>query len=296
MTQLREVALLLALPMALGAQNYDTIQVRSQALRGGVYMLTGAGGNIALSVGADAAFIIDDQYAPLSNKILAAIKAITPLPVKFVMNTHWHFDHTGGNENMGKAGAILVAHDNVRKRLSADQFVEFLKRAEKAAPPVALPVVTFTDSIAFHVNGEELVAFHVPKAHTDGDAIVHFTKANVIHMGDTYVRYGYPFVDISSGGNVSGIVTAADRALAVCNADTKVIPGHGAVADCGSLKTYRDMIATIRDRVAAAIRAGKSLDAIKAEKPTAEFDAKVGGTFVSPDQFVEFTYRSLGGK
>ncbi|MEK7403400.1 MAG: MBL fold metallo-hydrolase [Gemmatimonadota bacterium] len=296
MTQLREVALLLALPMALGAQNYDTIQVRSQALRGGVYMLTGAGGNIALSVGADAAFIIDDQYAPLSNKILAAIKAITPLPVKFVMNTHWHFDHTGGNENMGKAGAILVAHDNVRKRLSADQFVEFLKRAEKAAPPVALPVVTFTDSIAFHVNGEELVAFHVPKAHTDGDAIVHFTKANVIHMGDTYVRYGYPFVDISSGGNVSGIVTAADRALAVCNADTKVIPGHGVVADCGSLKTYRDMIATIRDRVAAAIRAGKSLDAIKAEKPTAEFDAKVGGTFVSPDQFVEFTYRSLGGK
>ena len=288
--------MLMALPAALAAQNFDTIQVRAQALRGGVYMLTGAGGNIGLSVGSDAAFLIDDQYAPLSAKILAAIKAITPLPVKFVVNTHWHFDHSGGNENMGKAGAILVAHDNVRKRLSSDQFVEFLKRTEKASPAAALPVVTFTDSITFHINGDELIAFHVPPAHTDGDVIVHFAKANVIHMGDLYVRYGYPFVDMSSGGNVSGIIGAADRALAVCNPETKVIPGHGAVADCAALKAYRDMIATIRDRVATAMRAGQSLDAIKAAKPTAEFDAKVGGTFVNPDQFVEFTYRSLGGK
>jgi len=292
----RHALFLFALPALLAAQNFDTIQVKAQPLRGGVYMLTGSGGNIGLSVGTDAAFVIDDQYAPLSAKILAAIKAITPLPVRFVVNTHWHFDHTGGNENMGNAGAILVAHENVRKRLSADQFIEFLRRTEKAAPPAALPAVTFTDSITFHINGDDLVAFHVPPAHTDGDVIVHFAKANVIHMGDVFVRYGYPFVDLSTGGNVSGIVSAADRVLAVCNPETKVIPGHGAVADCATLKAYRDMIATIRDRVSAAMRAGKSLDAIKAAKPTADFDARVGGTFVNADQFVEFTYRSLGGK
>jgi glyoxylase-like metal-dependent hydrolase (beta-lactamase superfamily II) len=293
---LRRLTMLLALPAALAAQNFDSVQVKAQLLRNGVYMLTGSGGNIGLSVGPDGAFIIDDQFAPLSTKILAAIKAITPLPVKFVVNTHWHFDHTGGNENMGRAGAMLVAHDNVRKRMSTDQFLEFMKRAEKAAPAIALPVVTFTESITFHINGDDLEAVHVPPAHTDGDAIVHFARANVIHMGDTYVRYGYPLVDLSSGGNVGGMVTAADRALSFCNADTKVIPGHGEVADCATLKSYRDMIATIVERVSAAMRAGKSLDAIKASKPTAEFDAKLGGTFVSPDQFVEFTYRSLGGK
>ena len=293
---LRRLTILLALPASLAAQNFDSVQVKAQLLRNGVYMLSGSGGNIGLSVGPDGAFIIDDQFAPLSAKILAAIKAITPLPVKFVFNTHWHFDHTGGNENMGKSGAMLVAHDNVRKRMSADQFLEFMKRAEKAAPAIALPVVTFTESITFHINGDDLEAVHVPAAHTDGDAIVHFARANVIHTGDTYVRYGYPFVDLSSGGNVGGMVNAADRALSFCNADTKVIPGHGDVANCAMLKRYRDMIATIVERVSAAMRAGKSLDAIKASKPTAEFDATVGGTFVSPDQFVEFTYRSLGGK
>ena len=295
-TVLRSLTILLALPTALAAQNFDSVQVKAQLLRNGVYMLTGSGGNIGLSVGPDGAFIIDDQFAPLTGKILATIKTITPLPVKFVVNTHWHYDHTGGNENMGKAGAMLVAHDNVRKRMSAGQFLDFLKRTAQAAPAIALPVITFSESITFHINGDDLEAVHVPPAHTDGDAIVRFARANVIHMGDTYVRYGYPFVDLSSGGNVGGLVHAADRALRFCNADTKVIPGHGDVADCAMLKSYRDMIATIRDRVSAAMRAGRSLDAIKASKPTAEFDAKVGGTFVSPDQFVEFTYRSLGGK
>jgi cyclase len=178
------LALLTMLPCELAAQNFDTITVKVMPLRGGVYMLTGSGGNIGLSVGDDAAFVVDDQFAPLTPKILAAIATVTSKPVRFVVNTHWHFDHTGGNENMGKTGAVLVAHDNVRKRMSTDQFIEFFKRAEPAAPRGALPIVTFNDSTTFHLNGDDIVAFHVQPAHTDGDVVVHFTKANVIHMGE----------------------------------------------------------------------------------------------------------------
>lgn len=288
--------LLVLAPGLLFAQQWDTIAVKATALRGGVYVITGFGGNIGLSIGSDAAFLVDDQYAPITPKLIAAVARVTPQPIRFVVNTHWHFDHTGGNENMGKAGALLVAHDNVRRRMSTDQFIEFFKRSEPAAAPGALPVITFTDSVTFHVNGDDLVAFHVPPAHTDGDVIVHFTRANVIHMGDVFVNDRYPFVDLSSGGNANGIITAADRALAVCNSETKVIPGHGSVADCETLRAYRDMVATVRDRVRAAMRDGKSLDAIKAAKLTADFDATHRSGSVNGDQFVEFTYRSLGGK
>ena len=296
---IRRVALLALcalFPSAVAAQNFDTVTIRSVQLRGGVYALFGSGGNMGLSVGDDATFLVDDQFAPLTPKIVAAIGAITPKPVKFVINTHWHFDHTGGNENMGKAGVLIVAHDNVRKRMSTDQFIEFFKRAEPAAPRSALPVITFDDSITFHLNGDDVVAFHVPPAHTDGDVIVHFTNANVIHMGDTFITGRYPFVDLSSGGNVNGFVTAADRALTICNSETKIIPGHGALSDCEGLRGWRDMIATVRERVRVAMRDGKSLDAIKAAKLTADFDGTHKGGSVSADQFVEFIYRSLGGK
>jgi glyoxylase-like metal-dependent hydrolase (beta-lactamase superfamily II) len=290
-------ALIQLIPSALLAQQgLDTVTVKVISLHGGVYVLTGSGGNMGLSVGDDAAFLVDDQFAPLTTKVLAAIATVTPKPVRFVVNTHWHFDHTGGNENLGKTGALLVAHDNVRKRMSMEQFIEFLKRTEPAAPRGALPVVTFNDSMTFHLNGDDIVAFHVPPAHTDGDVLVHFARSNVIHMGDTFVVGRYPFVDLSSGGNANGIITAADRALAVCNADTKVIPGHGAaVSDCKTLREYRDMVATIRDRVRAAMRDGKSLDAIKAANLTADYDATHRGS-VSGDNFVEFMYRSLAGK
>ena len=292
---IRHALVLALLPAALAAQpNFDTVTVRVNAVRGGVYMLTGVGGNIGLSVGDDAAFVIDDQFAPLSAKILAAIATVTSKPVRFVVNTHWHGDHTGGNENMGRAGAVLVAHDNVRKRMSTGQLVEFFNRTDPPAAPAALPVVTFNDSTTFHVNGDDIVAFHVPPAHTDGDVVIHFTKANVIHMGDTFMVNRFPFVDLSSGGNAAGVVMAADRALAVCNTETKVIPGHGPLTDCAGLRTYRDMVATIRERVRAAMRQGKSLDAIKAAKPAAEFEARMSGpSNVSADQFVEFMYRSL---
>jgi glyoxylase-like metal-dependent hydrolase (beta-lactamase superfamily II) len=241
------------------------------------------------------AFLVDDQFAPLTPKVMAAVATVTSNPIRFVVNTHWHFDHTGGNENLGKAGALLVAHDNVRKRMSTDQFIELLKRSQPASPPGALPVVTFNDSVTFHLNEDDVVAFHVAPAHTDGDVIVHFTKANVFHMGDVFITTGYPFVDLSSGGNVNGFIAAVDRVLGLCDADTKIIPGHGAVSDCTALRAYRDDVYTIRERVRAAMAAGKGLDAIKAAKLTADYDARYSKGFINGDLFVESVYRSLGG-
>ena len=291
---LRRALLLALVPAIAGAQtNFDTIQVRSQALRGGVYMLTGAGGNIGLSVGDDGAFIVDDQYAPLTPKILAAIGAITSKPIRFVVNTHWHGDHTGGNENVGKTGAVIVAHNNVRKRMSVEQFNEVFNRRTPPSPAGALPVVSFSDSITFHWNGDDLVAFHIPPAHTDGDAIVHFSKADVVHMGDTFFATGYPFVDVSSGGNVNGIIGVADRVLAMCKPNTIVIPGHGPVSNCENLREYRNMVASIRDKVRAEMQKGRTLEQLKAAGLTADYDAKWGRGFIQPPVFVELVYRSL---
>ncbi|HMC56768.1 MAG TPA: MBL fold metallo-hydrolase [Gemmatimonadaceae bacterium] len=290
--------LILLVPAVLSAQqNFDTVTVKTQALRGGVYMLTGAGGNMGLSVGSDATFLVDDQFAPLTPKIQAAIAAITQAPVRFVINTHWHGDHVGGNENFGNAGALLVAHDNVRKRMSVEQFSKLFNRTTPASPAGALPVVTFTDSLTFHINGDDLVALHVPPAHTDGDVVVHFTKADVIHMGDTFMTAGsYPLVDIESGGNVNGFVSAADAALAVCGPQTMVIPGHGPLTDCNGLRDWRNMIANVREKVAAEMKRGRTLDQLKAANLTAQYDAKWNNGFIKAPQFVEMVFRSLGGK
>ena len=291
---LRRALLLALLPAIAGAQtNFDTIQVRAQALRGGVYMLVGAGGNIGLSVGEDAAFIVDDQYAPLTPRIIAAVAAITNKPIRFVVNTHWHGDHTGGNENVGKAGALIVAHNNVRKRMSVEQFNDVFNRRTPASPAGALPVVTFNDSVSFHINGDEMVAFHIPPAHTDGDAVIHFTRADVVHMGDTFFATGYPFVDVSSGGHVNGVIGVADRVLAMCKPTTIVIPGHGPVSNCENLREYRNMVAAVRDRVRAEMQKGRTLEQLKAAGLTADYDAKWGRGFIQPAMFVELVYRSL---
>ena len=294
---IRHGLILTLAPALLFAQaNFDTVTVKATALRGGVYVITGAGGNIGLSVGSDAAFLVDDQFAPLTPKIIAAVRGVTPQPVRFVVNTHWHGDHSGGNENMGKAGALLIAHDNVRTRMSTDQFNDFFKMATKASPPGALPVVTFNDSVTFHINGDDLVAFHIAPAHTDGDVFVHFTKADVIHMGDTFFTIGYPFVDLSSGGSINGMIGAADRAQAMCTSQTIVIPGHGPVTNCAELKSWRDMLVTIRDRVRVEIGRNRTLDQIKSAGLTKEFDGRWGTAFIKPDQMVEMVYRSLGGR
>jgi glyoxylase-like metal-dependent hydrolase (beta-lactamase superfamily II) len=203
--------LLVAAPPAAG-QDWDAVEIEAQEVADGVYMLTGRGGNLGLFVGEDGVFLIDDQYAPLTDKILAAIGQITTEPVRFVFNTHWHGDHTGGNENLGDAGALLVAHENVRARLSVDQLLERVGRPvseQPAAPEGAWPVVTFTEDVTFHLNGDELHAFHVEHAHTDGDAIVHFRNANVVHMGDTFFLGRFPFIDTATGGSIDGLIAAA---------------------------------------------------------------------------------------
>jgi glyoxylase-like metal-dependent hydrolase (beta-lactamase superfamily II) len=257
----------------VAAQNFDTVQVRATPVAGAVHLLVGSGGNIGLMVGDDAVFVIDDQFAPLTPKVLAAIKSVTPLPVRFVVNTHWHFDHTGGNENMGKAGALIFAHENVRRRMSTDQFIEALNRKEPASPRGALPVVTFTDTVSFHLNGDSIIVFHVAPAHTDGDAVIVFTKANVVHMGDVFVSDRFPFVDRSSGGSNNGIIAAADRVLVTTNAATRIIPGHGPLADRARLKAYRDMLFTLRDRMRGEIAAKHTIEQVLASKITAEYDA-----------------------
>jgi cyclase len=274
-----------------GAQSpLDTVQVRATELAPGVHMLTGAGGNMALSVGDDAVFLVDDQFAPLTPRILAAIARITPRPLRFVVNTHWHFDHTGGNENVGKEGALIVAHDNVRRRMSTGGLIEALDRTEPPSPRGALPVVTFAAGVTFHINGDSLVVTHVPHAHTDGDALVHFAKANVVHAGDTFLSAGLPFVDLSSGGSIDGIIATAERIMALADERTRVIPGHGPVADRARVAAYRDMLVTLRDRMRAEVRAGRTLEEVMAMRITEPYRASWPA---GHERFVRVLYREL---
>jgi glyoxylase-like metal-dependent hydrolase (beta-lactamase superfamily II) len=252
--------------------------------------------NLGLSVGEDAVFVVDDQFAPLTPKIKAAIARLTAKPVKFVFNTHWHIDHTGGNENMGKGGALIVAHENVRKRMSTEQFIEFFGMKSPPSPKQALPVVTFTTDVTFHINGDEVFIFHVPPAHTDGDAIVQFKKSNVIHMGDTFFNKLYPFIDLSSGGSVEGMIAAAERVLSMASNDTKIIPGHGPLATKKDLQAYGDMLGTVSKRIRAQAKAGKTLEQVLASKPTAEFDEVWGKGFLPPAKFVEIIWKGLQSK
>ena len=285
--------LLAEAPSRLLGQNFDTVQVTSTKVAGNVHMIVGSGGNIGLMAGDDAAFVVDDQFAPLTPKILAAIKAITPQPVRFVMNTHWHFDHTGGNENMGQAGALIFAHENVRKRMSTEQFIEALKIKQPASPRGALPVVTFTDTVSFHLNGDSIVVFHVAPAHTDGDVMVMFTKANVVHTGDVFVSAGFPFVDRSSGGTINGIISATERLVAVTNADTKIIPGHGPLSDRARVKAYHDMLVVMRDRMKKEIASKHTVDQVLASKITAEYDKDWPN---GRERFLRILYQELSAR
>jgi cyclase len=275
------------------AQDFSKVEIKSVKITDTTYMLTGAGGNIGLSVGEDAAFVIDDQFAPLTPKITAAIAQITPKPVRFVLNTHWHSDHTGGNENLGKAGAVIVAHHNVRKRMSTDQVIDFLNLKTKPDPKDALPVLTFSTDLTFHLNGEEIRALHMPSGHTDGDAIVHFTKSDVVHMGDIYFNGFYPFIDYESGGSADGVVAACDQVLRFATDKTRIIPGHGPLSNVAELKAYRDLVAAVSARVKALVAQGKTLDEIKAAKVSAEWDETWGKGFIRPDRFAEMLARPL---
>ena len=295
-------ARVLAAALALGTllaspvraqQDFSSVRIEPEKVADGIYVLKGAGGNIGLSVGDDGAFMIDDQFAPLSEKILAAVKAITAEPLRFVVNTHWHGDHTGGNESMGKAGALLVAHENVRRRMSAEQFNATFDRTTPPSPPGALPVVTFTDALTFHWNGQTIRVFHVDPAHTDGDSIIHFVEADVLHMGDLFFNGSYPYIDVSSGGRIGGVVSAAERVLKAAGDRTRLIPGHGPVGTKADLEAYRDVVATVGDRVAALKAQGRSREEVVAAKPTAELDAKWGQGFMKPDVWVGLVYDSV---
>ena len=286
-------AVALFAPAAPAQQDLSQVEIQTQKLADTVYMMTGAGGNLGLSVGEDAVFVIDDQFAPLTPKIHAAIAKITDKPVKFVLNTHWHFDHTGGNENLGTGGALIIAHENVRKRLSVEGFIEFFGMKTKPEPKVALPVITFTRDLAFHINGDEVFAHHVARAHTDGDAIVHFRKSNVIHMGDTFFNKLYPFIDTSSGGTVGGVIAAVDLALRLADDDTRIIPGHGPLGSKADLEAYREMLATVSGRVRQLVRQGRTLEQVVAAKPTAKYDEVWGKGFLPPEKFVAMLYGNL---
>jgi cyclase len=281
-----------ALP-AWAQQDFSKVEIQTEKLADTVYMLTGAGGNIGLSIGEEAVLMIDDQFAPLTPKIQEAIAKLTPKPVKYLVNTHWHFDHTGGNQNFGNAGALIVAHENVRKRLASGGTNEFLGMTFKPEPRVALPTITFTRDTVFNVNGDELYVMHVPSAHTDGDSIVHFRKSNVIHMGDTFFNKLYPFIDSSSGGSVAGVIANADRVLKMARDDTKLIPGHGPLGTKADLKAFRDMLATVSGRIQKQVKSGKSLAQVIDSKPSAEFDEAWGKGFLNPQRFVEMLYKGM---
>ena len=283
------------LPVVAQQQDFSKVEIETTELSGGVYMLTGRGGNIGVSVGDDGVFVIDDQFAPLSEKILASIAELSDKPVSYVINTHWHGDHTGGNENFGAAGAVIVAHENVRERMSTKQFMKAFGREVPASPDTALPVVTFSDNVNFYFNETQIQVMHIPLAHTDGDSIVLFTEANVLHMGDTFFNGFFPFIDTGSGGSLDGVIGAAEKALSLVDDDTKIIPGHGPLSSKSDLETYLAMLNEVKSIMSPLVTAGQSREDIVAANPLEELGKTWGNGFMKTDVFTGIAFDSMGG-
>jgi glyoxylase-like metal-dependent hydrolase (beta-lactamase superfamily II) len=280
----------------LAQQDFAAASIETQEVADGLYMLmlVGAGaGNIALSTGDDGSVIVDTQFGPLNEKIRTAIRRAGGDDVKFVVNTHWHGDHAGGNENFGNAGAVIIAHNNVRVRMSTEQVMAAMNQTVPPSPAAALPVLTFPTRATFHWNGNRVNVYHVENAHTDGDSIIHFTDKNVFHMGDTFVNGGYPFIDNGSDGSIHGIIEAAESVLARSDAGTKIIPGHGPLATPDDLRAFLNVVRTTRDRIQSMIDQGRSIDEVVAAKPTAEWDTTYGAGFMNGETFTRFAYTDL---
>src|SRR5262245_22747301 len=276
-------------------QDFSKVEIKVTKVSGNVYLLEGSGGNIAASVGDDGIVIVDDQFAPLADKIRAALKGITTKPLRFIINTHYHFDHTGGN--LPFHDATILAHDNVRKRLAMANVIGNgggVKFDQPANPPEALPVITFAHDVTLHVNGEDIRALHAPSGHTDGDSIVFFPKSNVVHFGDDFVRYGFPFIDINGGGSSKGMIDALESAMKELPADVQVIPGHGGLATLPGVREFLKLLKEARAAVEKAVKAGKTLEQLKQEKVLAPWQ-KYSGPFVSTDLFIETLYNELTG-
>ena len=277
--------------LTIAQQDLSKVEIKATKVAGNVYMLEGAGGNIGVSVGADGILIVDDQFAPLADKNRVALKSLGEGKLRFILNTHWHGDHTGGNVAFGPE-APIIAHDNVRKRLSTEQKSEFFKSTTPASPKEALPVITFDQSLSVHFNGEEIRVVHFPHGHTDGDSVIFFTTSNVVHMGDDFFAGSFPFVDLESGGSVEGLSKNVGEIIAKLPAGVKLIPGHGPISTLDGLKSYHQMLLGTTDIVRKKIAAKKTLAQVKAEGLPDEWKSW-GAGFIKTDMWLEIVYRSL---
>ena len=268
--------------------NIMTVPVAEQ-----IYMITGEGGNIGLFIGAEGTFLIDDQFAPLTDQIVAAIKSAGGEFPKFLINTHYHGDHTGGNENLGKGGTLIFSHHNVRERLSTGSFIAAFDMKREALAREGLPVVTFSEDITFHLNGHSIRAIHLPRAHTDGDSFVYFKEANVIHAGDIFFNGFYPFIDVEHGGSVKGMLKAVDDILSLADDTTKIIPGHGPLGDTAQLTGYRQMLATVYERLSTLKKEGKTVQEAVAAKPLADLEETWGDGIFKGDSWIEMVYSGI---
>jgi glyoxylase-like metal-dependent hydrolase (beta-lactamase superfamily II) len=270
---------------------FDKVEIKAEKLSDNMYVLFGSGGNIGVLVGDDGVLMIDDQFAPLSEKITAAIAKLSNKPIHYLINTHWHGDHSGGNENFAKKGATILAHQNVRKRMS-EGLTRSPERVTPPAPTIALPVITFSEDMTLHFNGEDIMAIHVHNAHTDGDAQIYFPKNNVLHMGDTYFNGRWPFIDIQSGGSIDGYINALNHALFLVDDATQIIPGHGKMSNRKELMAYRDTLLTVRTRIKNALAKGQSIDEMKNGDILKEWP-DYGSGYINDDTIIETIAKSL---
>lgn len=278
----------------INAQKWDDIQITSHKIKDNIYMLEGGGGNMGLCFGEDGVLLIDDQFAPLSEKIKAAIRELCGEGVDFIINTHWHGDHTGGNENFAKEGSTIIAHENVRKRLSTDQVRPF-GRTTAASPEVALPKMTFNDKMNIHYNGDDIHLIHVHTAHTDGDAFVYFSKANVLHMGDCFFKDRFPYVDREMGGDPDGAIAAVEAAMMLVDDETVIIPGHGSLATKGDLKRYYEMLTTMKERIMTEVENATPEDKLDFEALCKDYESW-GTGFINPEKMVKTFFNAYSDK